>query len=128
MQVAEKYPKIKIVIAHFFWPEVDHCYDMTHSYPNIYYDTSGLADEEVIEATGTERIQKVLLKTLEANPRKIVFGTDYAMCNRQDHIKMINQLPVDESVQEDVLWRNAVDLFKLPAPSAILEKETSREK
>jgi len=114
VQIAEQYPSMKIVIAHFFWPEVDYCYDMTHSYPNIYYDTSGLADEEVIEATGFERIRAVLLKTLRENPKKVVFGTDYAMCNRQDHIKMINQLPVATDVHEGIFWRNAVELFNLP--------------
>jgi len=116
VQIAEKYPAMKIVIAHFFWPEVDYCYDVTHGYSNIYYDTSGLADEEVIEATGFERIRTVLLKTLQVDPKKIVFGTDYAMCIRKNHIKMIDQLPVTERVRERIFWRNAADLFKLPTP------------
>lgn len=114
VQVAEQYPEMKIVISHFFWPEVDYCYEMTHAYPHIYYDTSGLADQEVIEATGLERIQTVLLKTLEGNPKKIVFGTDYAMCNRKEHVAMIKQLPVAPDVRDGILWRNAVKLFSLP--------------
>ncbi len=114
VQVAEQYPKMKIVIAHFFWPEVDYCYAMTHSYPNIYYDTSGLADDEVIEATGFEKIQAVLLKTLQEDPKKVVFGTDYAMCDRQAHIEMIHHLPVTDDVREGIFWRNAVALFDLP--------------
>lgn len=112
--VAQRYPNLKIVIAHFFWPKVDYCYEMTHNYSNIYYDTSGLADRELIEATGFERIQTVLLKTLENNPKKILFGTDYAMCNRPDHIQMVNQLPVNNEVREGIFWRNAVELFGLP--------------
>ena len=90
---------------------------MTHSYPNIYYDTSGLADEEVIAATGFERIRAVLLKTLGEDPKKTVFGTDYAMCNRQDHLKSVNQLPITADVHECALWRNAVELFNLPVSS-----------
>jgi len=82
--VAERYPGMKIILAHFFWPEVEYCYEVTHSYSNIYHDTSGLADEEVIEETGFEKIQTVLLKTLQDNPEKTIFGTDYAMCNRQE--------------------------------------------
>jgi predicted TIM-barrel fold metal-dependent hydrolase len=105
---------MKIVIAHFFWPEVDYCYAMTHGYPNIYYDTSGLADEEVVVATGGERIRAVLLKTLQNDPKKVIFGTDYAMCNRQKHIEMIRQLPVAAAVHEAVFWRNAAELFNLP--------------
>jgi uncharacterized protein len=114
VQVAEWYPRLKIVIAHFFWPEVDYCYELTHACPQIYYDTSGLADREVVEATGLERIQGVLVNVLEENPRKILFGTDYAMCDRQEHIELINRLPVDPEVRAGIFWRNAADLFRLP--------------
>jgi predicted TIM-barrel fold metal-dependent hydrolase len=114
VQVAEQYPHMKIVIAHFFWPEVDYCYETTHAYPHIYYDTSGLADGELIEATGLERVKSVLLKTLREKPKKIVFGTDYAMCNRKDHIEMINHLPVAADVRDGILWSNALELFNLP--------------
>jgi len=114
IKIAERYPGLKIVIAHFFWPEVDYCYELTHGYSNIYHDTSGLADQEVIEATGFERIKAVLLKTLHENPEKILFGTDYAMCSRQDHIEMIHQLPITDEVREGIFWRNAVKVFALP--------------
>jgi uncharacterized protein len=114
VQVAEEYPGLKLVIAHLFFPEVDYCYEMTHNYPQIYYDTSGLADPEVIEATGEERIRAVLLKILEENPKRVVFGTDYAMCDRRAHIEMVKQLPVGREVREGIFWRNAVELFNLP--------------
>jgi predicted TIM-barrel fold metal-dependent hydrolase len=114
VQVAQEYPGLKIVIAHFFWPEVDYCYEMTHEYPCIYYDTSGLADGEVIEATGLDRIREVLMKVIGENPGKIIFGTDYAMCNRREHIQLINQLPISVEVREAIFWRNAVRLFRLP--------------
>ena len=116
VEVIERYPELKIVIAHLFWPEVEYCYEITHQYPNIYYDTSGLADEELIEATGFDKIQDVILKILKSDPKRVVFGTDYAMCNRQDHINMINKLPISEEVKEDIFWRNAVELFKLQIP------------
>jgi len=114
VKIAKRYPDMKIVIAHFFWPEVEYCYELTHSYANIYHDTSGLADQEVIEATGIERIETVLLKTLQDDPRKVVFGTDYAMCSRPDHIDMINRLPITEEVRAGIFWRNAVEIFNLP--------------
>jgi predicted TIM-barrel fold metal-dependent hydrolase len=114
VQVSDRYPKMKIVIAHLFWPEVDYCYQVTHTYPRIYYDTSGLADKEVIEATSFDKIQHILLKILQDDPKRVIFGTDYAMCSVQDHIEMINKLPVSEAVKEFIFWRNAVEVFKLP--------------
>ena len=114
VQIAEQYPSMKTVIAHFFWPEVEYCHDVTHGCPNIYYDTSGLADEEVVAATGLSRIQAILVKTLQEDPKRVVFGSDYAMCDRRDHIKMIEELPVTEDVRQGVFWRNAAELFNLP--------------
>jgi predicted TIM-barrel fold metal-dependent hydrolase len=113
VQIAQLYPSLKIVIAHYFFPEVEYCYDLTHTYPNIYFDTSGLADQEVIDATGLEKIQGVLVKTLNDGPEKVIFGTDYAMCSHQDHIDLINALPVSTEVRERIFWRNAVEVFHL---------------
>ena len=113
VRVAERYPQMKIVIAHLFIPEVDYCYQLTHTYPNIYYDTSGLADPDVIEWTGQENIREVLLKILAEDPGKVIFGTDYAMCSQSDHIRMVEDLPVSNDVREAIFWRNAVKVFNL---------------
>jgi len=113
VKVATRYAKLKIVIAHLFLPKVDYCYETTRDYPQIYYDTSGLADAEVIAWTGRERIEETLLKILADDPKKVIFGTDYAMCSPKDHIEMIEQLGLTEEVRERVFWRNAVEVFRL---------------
>jgi len=113
VQVAGQYPRMKIVIAHYFFPEVDYCYAITRPYPNIYFDTSGLADAEVIAATGAERIHSVLLKTLQDDSKKIIFGTDYAMCTFQEHLALVDSLPISDDVRQGILWHNAVELFQL---------------
>jgi len=56
IKIAEKFPALKIVIAHYFYP-VEYCYDLTKPYENIYFDTSGLADKEVIADTGLAKIK-----------------------------------------------------------------------
>jgi predicted TIM-barrel fold metal-dependent hydrolase len=113
VQVAERYPRLKIIIAHYFWPEVEYCFALTHGYANICYDTSGLADAEVVEATGREKIEAVLLKTLAEKPRSVLFGSDYAMCSIPDHLRLVQSLPVSEEVREGILWKNAVEAFML---------------
>lgn len=113
VQVAERYPGLKIVIAHYFWPEVDYCFELTHGYAQIYYDTSGLADAEVVEATGKEKIEAVLLKTLSKKPGSVLFGSDYDMCSISDHLRLVQSLPVSEAVKEGILWRDAVEVFGL---------------
>jgi len=113
-RVARQHPTMKIVIAHFFWPEVDYCWEVTRKFSNIYYDTSALADNEVVEATGRDRIKNVLTRVLASNPTRVLFGTDYAMCNRPDHVALIEELPISESVRKAVLCENARELFQLP--------------
>ena len=111
VQVAERFPDLKIVIAHYFWPEVEICFELTHGYAQIYYDTSGLADAEVVEATGKERIEAVLVKTLSEKPRSVLFGSDYDMCSIPDHLRLVLNLPVSAEVKEGILWRNANEVF-----------------
>ena len=113
IQVADAFPALPIVIAHFFWPEVDYCYRLTQPYQNIYYDTSGMADHEVIEVTGLETIRAVLTQAITEHPKNVVFGTDYAMCKRSNHVDLINGLALPTSVRDRVFWRNAAELFDL---------------
>jgi hypothetical protein len=73
-----------------------------------------LADPEVIEASGQEAIRSVLRKTITEHPTRVVFGSDYAMCSRADHIELIKDLHLPDAVAEQVFWRNAAELFSLP--------------
>jgi predicted TIM-barrel fold metal-dependent hydrolase len=114
VRVAASFPNLALVIAHFYWPEVELCYRLTHAHPNIHYDISGLADPEVIEASGQEAIRSVLRKTITEHPTRVVFGSDYAMCSRADHIELIKDLHLPDAVAEQVFWRNAAELFSLP--------------
>lgn len=113
IETAQRYPELKIVIAHYFWPEVEYCYEITRGYKNIYFDTSGMADDEVIEATGLEKIKIALEKTIKDDPESVLFGTDYGMCDIASHINLINSLNISSEDKEKVFWQNAVGLFNL---------------
>jgi len=113
IKIAKKFPKLKIIIAHYFWPEVEYCYKITRGFKNIYFDTSALADDEVIEETGLDKIKKVLEQSIKDNSESVLFGTDYAMCDIKKHIKLINSLKISKEDREKVFWENADKLFKL---------------
>jgi predicted TIM-barrel fold metal-dependent hydrolase len=114
IEVASNFPTLAIIIAHFFWPDIELCYQLTHTFPKIHYDISGLADHEVVEASGLDVIRSVLRRTIIDHPTRVVFGTDYAMCNRREHIELIKGLALPAAVQDRVFWRNAAELFNLP--------------
>ena len=82
-----------------------------------------MADRDVIAATGLETIRAVLTKTITERPKNVVFGTDYAMCSRTDHVDLINGLALPTSVRERVFWRNAAELFDLGIPHARRDRE-----
>jgi len=113
IRIAERFPKLKIVIAHYFNPRVEYCYNLTKTYENIYFDTSGLADEEVIAETGLAEIKKVLTLTAKERPNNVVFGTDYAMCSIRRHIELVESLEIDRLTKDKIFSENAIRLFHL---------------
>jgi predicted TIM-barrel fold metal-dependent hydrolase len=113
VKVASKFPQLKIVISHYFWPKVEYCHTVTKPFENIYFDTSALADDEVTRETGPERIKEVLTLTADERPNSVLFGTDYAMCSIEEHVKLINSLNITRARKERIFCRNAIELFKL---------------
>jgi predicted TIM-barrel fold metal-dependent hydrolase len=114
VKVADKFPDLKIVIAHCFFPRVEYCHELTKQYEKIYFDTSALADDSVVEMTGIDRIRKVLTSTVIEHPSNVVFGTDYAMCDIRKHIAFIDSLDIEDELKSKVLSQNAIRLFNLP--------------
>lgn len=114
VEIAKLYPKLKIIIAHYFWPKLDYCFATTENIDNIYFDTSGLADPEVVDASGgIEKIKEILIKTIKRRNDSVIFGSDWPMCDAKQHIDLINALSVTEKEKEGIFYKNSFNLFKL---------------
>jgi len=114
VEIAKNFPKLKIVIAHYFWPKIDYCYEITHKIANIYFDLAGTGDAEVLEKSGgIEKMRNILEKTIQDRPDKVIFGTDWPMCDIKKHIDLVRSLKVDEVTKERVFSKNAVEVYKL---------------
>jgi len=113
IKVARNFPRLKIVIAHYFYPRIEYCHDLTKPYENIYFDTSGLADDEVIADTGHAKIRKVLALTAKERPNNVVFGTDYSMCSIKKHLELVESLEIDRRIKDMIFSKNAIELFHL---------------
>jgi len=113
IKIAERFSALKIVIAHYFYPKVEYCYSLTKAYENIYFDTSGLADDEVIAETGLAKIRKVLTLTANERPNNVMFGTDYAMCSIRKHKALVESLRIDGRIKDKIFGENAIELFRL---------------
>jgi hypothetical protein len=113
VEVAKVFNKLKIVISHFFWLKIEYCLELTKSFENIYFDTSGLADEEVIEHTGKEQILCTLNKAITKYSKKVLFGTDYGMCSLADHKYLIDSLNISDEAKKEIFWDNTIEVFNL---------------
>lgn len=112
--IARANPLLKIVLCHFFWPKLEYCFETTTGLNNIYFDTSALADDEVIEASGgLEIIKNILEKTLKRRPGSVLFGTDFPMCPVAENIKLIQSLEISDLEKEAIFSRTAIEVFQL---------------
>ena len=114
VEIAGRYPSLKVVISHFFSPQIRYCHQVTLEAPNIYFDLDAMADEEVIQASGgIEVIREVLNLTISERPDKVVFGSDWPMCRISDHVNLVDSLGLDSMTRENILGGNAIALYKL---------------
>lgn len=114
VKIVNEYKKLKVVIAHFFYPEMEYCYNLTKDFKNIYYDTSAMADPEVIkESGGWNKVVDVLQKTISLKPNNVLFGTDWPMCSVDEHIKLIKALKLNRKDEEKIFSMNAINLYGL---------------
>lgn len=114
VEVAKKYPKLKVIITHYYWPKLDYCYEITKGVPNIYFETAAMADAEVIEKSGgIEKVREILQKTIADRPDKVIFGTDWPMCKIEEHIKLVKSLGLEKSIEKKIFRDNTIKIYKL---------------
>jgi predicted TIM-barrel fold metal-dependent hydrolase len=114
VEIAKKYPELKVIITHYYWPKLDYCYEITKEVSNIYFELAALADKEVVEKSGgREKIKEILRKTIFDRPDKVIFGTDWPMCEIEDHIELVKSLGLSKIVEEKVFYKNSMFVYKL---------------
>ena len=112
-KVAKRFPELQIVIAHFSQPHIFACRDVVLANPNVHVDISGLAHPEVIEACGQGQIRRVLRQAASCRPDKLLFGTDWPLCDVKLHIDLVMSLPIPALDKQSILGGNALRLFRL---------------
>ncbi|UCC68849.1 MAG: amidohydrolase [Armatimonadota bacterium] len=102
-RLAEKHPEARIIMAHIggTWAFRDGI-KVARAHENIWADTSGWP----MVAGG---IMEIALRELGAS--KLVFGTDYPLCDIDSWVSRLERLPVSDEDRERIAWRNAADLM-----------------
>jgi hypothetical protein len=112
-QVADAFPRLRIVIAHFSYPHLTACRDVVMSKANVYADISGMAHPEVEECCGKAAIRAVLEEVARDQPTKVLFGTDWPICDVSDHIALVESLTIPDATKARILSENADAVFGL---------------
>ncbi len=106
LEVAEKYPKLKIIGAHMggmkSWEEV---YYYICGIKNIWLDTS---------YTSGEIVKDIMLKIIKKHGAdRILFGSDLPWHKPEMELALIEELGLSSEEKEKIYYKNAVDLLKL---------------
>lgn len=107
-EIAKKYPKLKLVCCHCFYPEIEKC-QLLVGYPNVYFDISSIADDVTI----LEDIEAKIKKLIEVVPERVLFGSDYSGCSQKEHVQFVRKLELSVEVETRVFKENAMQVYSI---------------
>jgi predicted TIM-barrel fold metal-dependent hydrolase len=104
-RLAERHRDARIIMAHIggTWAFREGI-AVARQHDNVWVDTSGWP----MVAGGT---MEVALRELGAS--KLLFGTDYPLCDIDTWIGRLERLPVSQDDRERIAWRNAAELMRI---------------
>lgn len=100
-------------MAHFSQPHLTECREIVLNNPNVYADIAGLAHPDVIRICGKGAILNILGDVTKQQPRKILFGTDWPICDVAEHLRLVSSLPVSEATKNLILAGNTERVFRV---------------
>lgn len=115
-EVANKFPNLKIVMAHFGNPWVMDAAAVMYKNQNVYTDLSGFFTE--YHNLSENEIKSFLsnlgqFKDYVGDFKKCLFGTDYPLYSQKEYLEAIEKLSLGEEEAEVVYWKNAKEIFNL---------------
>ena len=116
-EIALRYPKLKIVIAHIGHPWFDEAIAVVRRHPHVYADISGLVTRRWL-------LYQALVSAIEYRvEHKLLFGTDYPFFSARQTIDGLRSVTgqafgpdmpvVDEQVVEDIIHRPTLELLEI---------------
>ena len=110
-KAAQQFPTLRMVVAHFAQPHLTACGEVVLAHPNVYADISGLAHPSVIHTCGRQAIERILEQIAIQQPEKLLYGTDWPLCDVGEHLHLIASLAISDSCKDLILGGNAATVF-----------------
>ena len=107
-EVARKYPELKLVCCHCFYPVIEK-FQLLVEYPNVYFDISSVADDVANLSEIATKIRELIAKV----PTRVLFGSDYSCCSQREHIEFVENLELSEEVKMSIFEKNILQVYSL---------------
>lgn len=115
-EVADKFPNLKIIIAHMGNPWIVDCAAVMLKNKNVYMDFSAYFTEYApIRQAEVDFFVKQLseVKFFLGDFKKCLFGTDWPLYSQKEYLNAVQKLPMTDEEKELVFWKNAKEIFNL---------------
>ncbi|MDW7651760.1 MAG: amidohydrolase family protein [Bacillota bacterium] len=100
----QKFPKLKVMVAHMGFFQTEDFWRIMDRYPGVYLDTAFLlGNPDFFHA------DSVIAATLERFPDRVVYGSDFPLiCHHLgDGLDHIAKLPWDQTLKRKLMYENA---------------------
>ena len=103
------YPTLRFVCCHCFYPKIELCFETLKDISNVYFDLSSIADDLAYIPT----VKAVLERFIPQMPERFIFGSDYAGCDRNQHIDLCKGLDIPSEYKDMLFCSNARRQYKI---------------
>jgi hypothetical protein len=104
-KVLDDFPKLKLIVAHFGYPQVKPLIEMASRYANLYTDTSYLISNGLLfgeELGGAIR---------DFGVDRVLYGSDFPWVNPEKDANKLVELGLQNDALEKIAHKNAAKLF-----------------
>lgn len=115
-EVAVDFREVTFVICHLGNPWVTDAMEVIYKNENVVGDISGLTlgrFEERFERYMLQQINEVV--AFAGNPSKLLYGTDWPICDMASYIRFVRQLDLSAEETDLILYKNSARIFGLDA-------------
>ncbi|MEX1182450.1 MAG: amidohydrolase family protein [Gemmatimonadota bacterium] len=117
-EVAVDFREVTFVICHLGNPWITDAMEVIYKNPNVVGDISGFTlghFEERFERFMLQQVNEVV--AFAGDPSKLLYGTDWPICDMGSYIRFVNNLQLKPEENELIFWRNTARLFNIELPA-----------
>ena len=114
--VAVDYPDVKFVICHLGNPWFQDTAEVLYKNDNVFADVSGLTlgnFESEFERYMVQRVKDMIMYMGDPG-KQLMYGSDWPLVAMGPYLKFLRNLEFPAATMENISWRTAARLFKIP--------------